>query len=90
MTARLDLLMRINPDFATALQKGEPWALKHADAVRGLDGQASRRHPERAFKEDGHTRRNWCGTCAFKGGCVICDLDGDHVGMKGHIEKYDY
>ena len=87
--SRLDLIMALNPEFATALARGERWALLHADAINGLDGKATRRHPERAFKEDGATRRNWCGTCAFKKGCVSCDLDGDHAAMKGRIAMYD-
>lgn len=74
MTPRLDTLMAMNPEFARAYRAGEDWALKHADAVRGIDGQASRRHPDRAFKEDGK-RRNWCGQCPSRLGCVVCDLD---------------
>jgi hypothetical protein len=89
MTARLDQMLAMNADFKEAYIKGERWALQHAEAIRGIDGQASRRFPERAFKEDGHTRRNWCGTCAHKEGCISCDLPGDHASMKGMIGIYD-
>lgn len=51
--SRLDLLMQLNPDFAKALWRRERWAWLRADAVEALDGRGSRRHPERAFKEDG-------------------------------------
>lgn len=75
MTPRLETLLNMNPEFETAYYAGEDWAMKQADAVLGLDGQASRRHPDRAFKEDGYTRRNWCGQCPSRDGCVMCDLD---------------
>jgi hypothetical protein len=87
--SRLDQLAAMNPEFAEALARGEKWALKHADAVNGLDGKATRRHPERAFKEDGVTRKNWCGSCASKLGCMVCDLDGDHMVSKGAVGIYD-
>ena len=87
--SRLSQLRALNPEFAAALAHGESWALKHADAVNGLDGMATRKHPERAFKEDGVTRRNWCGSCASKQGCVMCDLDGNHEAMKYAVGKYD-
>lgn len=90
MTARLNQVLMMNPEFATALRKGEPWAIKHAEGIRGIDGQASRRHPERAFKEDGTIRRNWCGSCAYVDGCVTCDLDGDHNASKGQVGKLKY
>lgn len=83
--------MAMNPKFAAALASGEDWALKHADSVRGIDGQGYRRHPERAHQEDGHTRRNWCGGCSDPQGCVTCDLDeptGElYRRMKPHIGK---
>ena len=85
MTARLQMLMGMNPTYARALENGESWAVQHAEQVRGLDGEASRRHPERAHKQDGITRQNWCGTCPFKGGCVMCDLDGNHAATKGYV-----
>lgn len=91
MTARLEAVMKMNPAFAEALARGEPWALKHAESVRGIDGQAGRRHPERAHQEDGHTRRNWCGGCSDPEGCVMCDLDEPtgkfYADMKSSIGK---
>jgi len=80
--------MQANPEFAEALGKGEAWAVKQADAIRGIDGESYRRHPERAFTEDGVTRRNWCGSCPFEGGCVCCDLDGDHKLTKNRGKLY--
>jgi len=74
--SRLDQLMALNTDFEEALGRGEKWALQHADMVNGLDGLASRRHPERAPYEDGE-RRNWCGRCSSKRGCIVCDLDNN-------------
>jgi hypothetical protein len=85
--SRLNLIMAMNPEFAEALTRGEKWAVRHADALNGLDGNASRRHPERAFEEDGITRRNWCGSCSSKRGCITCDLDGDHRATKGMVGK---
>lgn len=91
MTERLNTLIAMNPTFAKALAEGEDWALKQADSVRGIDGQSFRRHPERAHKEDGHTRRNWCGACSDPEGCVTCDLDKPtgrlYESMKPHIGK---
>lgn len=91
MTERLNALMAMNPEFAQALARGEDWALKQADSVRGIDGQSFRRHPERAHQEDGHTRRNWCGGCSDPEGCVTCDLDQPtgklYERMKPHIGK---
>ncbi len=91
MTDRLNALIAMNPDFREALERGEDWALKHADSVRGIDGQSIRRHPERAHQEDGHTRRNWCGGCSDPEGCVTCDLDQPtgqlYQSLKAHIGK---
>lgn len=89
MSERLQRMFEMNPGFTDAYAKGESWALKHADSLRGLDGESFRRHPERAHQEDGITPRNWCGTCPNKKGCVTCDLDGDYEAMKGKIAKWD-
>ena len=75
MTPRLQTLLAMNKEFADAYHRGEKWAVDHAECVLGLDGQASRRHPERTLREDGETRRNWCGQCPSRQGCVMCDLD---------------
>lgn len=74
MTERLNQVMSMNPTFARALANGEDWALRQAESIRGIDDQASRRHPERAHKEDGRPH-NWCGACPHKDGCMMCDLD---------------
>ena len=84
MNGRLQAVQDLNPEFAEALERGDRWAIEHAEMVRGIDGESSRRHPERVLREDG-TRRNWCGSCGHKDGCVMCDLDGDPEGMKGYI-----
>lgn len=70
--------MAVNPTFAQALARGERWAVERAEMVRGIDGEASRQFPERAPEEDGVTRRNWCGSCPSKLGCVMCDLPPNH------------
>ncbi len=81
-TDRLREMRALNPGFAAAEAKGESWATQRADMIRGIDGKASRRHPERAPLEDG-LPRNWCGTCLHAEGCVMCDLDGmDHATFK--------
>ena len=91
MTERLNQLMALNPEFAVALAKGEDWAIIQAESVRGIDGKASRRHPERAHKEDGRPH-NWCGACSHKDGCIMCDLDEPDAktyrGLKPAIGKY--
>lgn len=74
MNARLDEMFRLNPDFAEAHRKGEKWASQQVDEILGLDGQGSRKYPERNRQQDG-TPRNWCGACQHPEGCVMCDLD---------------
>lgn len=71
------MLRVLNPEFAQAEMRGDRWAMRHADTVRGIDGKASRIHPERAMKEDGRPR-NWCGSCVHPEGCVTCDLSDKH------------
>ena len=91
MTARLETMMKMNPVFAKTLADCEPWAVRRAESIRGIDGQAGRRHPERTYQEDGHTRRNWCGGCSDPEGCVTCDLDQpmgkDYKNLKSLIGK---
>lgn len=76
-TERLQRLRLLNSDFARAERAGEPWALNHAEMVRGIDGKSIRRHPERTPREDGEPR-NWCGSCPHPEGCISCDLDENH------------
>lgn len=91
MNARLDLTMKMDPAFKEAYDRGEKWALDYADCSRGIDGEASRKHPERTLKEDGFTRHNWCGACSDPDGCVSCDLDQPtgklYEQVKGSIGK---
>lgn len=87
-TPRLEAMLAANREFAEALGRGERWAVQRAEAIAGLDGLASRQHPERAFTEDGKTKRNWCGSCPFEEGCVQCDLDWNHEVFKEVGGKY--
>ncbi len=77
MSQRLNLLMQMNPDFAKAVAKGEKWAVQRVEAIRALDGYpTSRRFPERDRQETGR-KQNWCGSCPFVDGCMVCDLPYD-------------
>lgn len=80
-TERLRLLRAMNADFATAEARGERWAVQQADMIRGIDGQASRRYPERSRNEDGRPQ-NFCGSCPHPEGCVTCDLPNNHAFTK--------
>lgn len=74
MKNRLDLVILMNPEFAEAFSKAEPWSVQYADEVKAIDGQGSRKYPHRRRKEDGEPHR-FCGGCPFPEGCVSCDLD---------------
>ena len=87
MSDRLNHALMMNEDFAKAYAKQEKWAVDYADAVLALDGQASRRFPERNREEQGRPR-NWCGCCPFKEGCMSCDLPYDHS-MRNMIGTID-
>lgn len=80
-TGRLRLLRAMNPDFAAAERRGERWATRRADVVRGFEGKSYRRYPERAFQEDDGPR-NHCGSCPFPEGCMQCDLPENHAFRK--------
>ena len=83
MSARLNAVLQANEYFAKAYAKAEPWAVEQAEAILGLDGMSrGPRFPER--KPDG-IKHNWCGTCPYELGCVVCDLPGDHKAMKNFI-----
>jgi len=75
--SRLEMLRALNPEFAKAEVRGETWAIRQAECVRGLDGKASRRFPERAFNEN-NGPRNHCGSCPYEDGCMTCDLPENH------------
>jgi hypothetical protein len=77
----------LNPEFAEAEARGEKWALQHSDMVRGIDGKASRRHPDRAPKEDGRPH-NWCSDCIHPEGCITCDLDAMPPGLRKEFGSY--
>jgi hypothetical protein len=88
MSARLETMFAMNPDFKKAYLNGESWALKQADSIRGIDGQSNRRHPERAHQENGLERRNWCGACSDPEGCVTCDLDEPSGSVYQNMKPY--
>lgn len=81
MTERLRQMLALNPEFQEAVNRGEKWALQQQDEILGLDGKASRRHPERNREQDGKPR-DWCGSCPHSEGCIICDLDEDPTFLK--------
>src|ERR1051325_9412638 len=82
---RLSLLMQMNPHFANALSRREKWAVQRAEAVQALDGfPTSRRFPERDLEPQGP--KNWCGSCPFAEGCMVCDLPYD-PGMNKLVAK---
>ncbi|MEK7531105.1 MAG: hypothetical protein AAB573_04555 [Patescibacteria group bacterium] len=76
--ARLELLMKLNPEFRDRVHRGDREAMVRADIVTSLDdagGQLTgRKHPERALREDGKPH-HFCNGCSDKDGCVSCDLD---------------
>jgi hypothetical protein len=82
-TERLKLLRELNPHFAELEANGDPWALRQAEMVRGIEGQASRRFPERTMKEDGKPH-NFCGCCPHPEGCMMCDLPYNHEFSKSN------
>ncbi len=65
------LLLKLNPEYAEALARGEDWAVKHASNVESIN----RKDPhETQRKFDGKPRR-WCGSsCGHKEGCIVCTL----------------
>jgi hypothetical protein len=69
------LLKELNPEYAQALARGEPWALKHAQQCDSLN---SGEPPEMRRKFDGKPRK-WCGSaCGSPEGCVVCTLPENH------------
>lgn len=64
-------LLAANPDYAKALAKGEPWALKHARRCDSLNAG----EPEGFRREFDGKPRKWCGgACISPEGCVVCTL----------------
>lgn len=76
MSHRLSQTLALNDDFAKAYRKREPWALKRAEQIIALDNPVGR-HPDRVQ----NMMANHCGSCPWKNGCMVCDLDYD-LGMK--------
>lgn len=85
---RLAMLLALNEEFADAYRRGEKWALDRVQAVAELDNP-TRRFPERDQYTDG-LKRNWCGSCPFRDGCMECDLphNPEMKGMVGTIVSY--
>lgn len=64
-------LMALNPEYAEAVARGEPWALKHQEQCRSLNAGEPK---EMRRKFDGKPRK-WCGAaCSSPEGCVVCTL----------------
>ncbi|HVX90182.1 MAG TPA: hypothetical protein VHC20_00895 [Candidatus Paceibacterota bacterium] len=76
-----------NPDFAIALAKGEPWAMKHAERLRSLAAG----EPESHRREFTGERKKWCGAaCSSRKGCVTCILeDNPRVARSMREQGYD-
>ena len=67
-------LLAANPEYAQALARGEPWALKHAQRCESLN----RGEPEGFRRPFDGTKQKWCGgACPFRKGCVTCALPED-------------
>jgi len=65
------VLMAANPEYAQALARGEPWALKHAERCRSLNAGES----EGMRREFTGEYRRWCGgSCPYEKGCITCTL----------------
>lgn len=69
------LLQELNPEYAKALARGEPWALKHAGQCESIN----RGEPEGARRQFDGKPRKWCGgSCPNKKGCITCALPENH------------
>ena len=65
-------LLALNPEYAEALARGEPWAVKHAGQVDSFNSG----EPEGMRRKFDGKKRKWCGaSCPFKNGCVTCTLE---------------
>lgn len=66
-----EMLMRLNPEYARALARGEKWALDHAERCRSLNAG----EPEEMRRKFDGKPRKWCGeACDSPDGCVVCTL----------------
>lgn len=64
-------LLALNPEYAEALAKGEPWALKHAEMCRSLNAG----EPEGMRRQFTGEYKRWCGAaCPNEEGCITCTL----------------
>lgn len=67
----VEMLKQLNPEYAQALARGEPWALKHAEQCRSLNAG----EPEEMRRKFDGKPRKWCGeACSSPNGCVVCTL----------------
>jgi hypothetical protein len=65
------LLRQLNPEYAEAIARGEPWAIKHSMQVDSIN----RKEPEGMRREFDGKPRKWCGSsCGHEEGCVVCTL----------------
>lgn len=79
----INALMALNPEYANAIARGEPWALKHAERVRSLNAG----EPEGMRREFDGKPKKWCGSsCPHQEGCVVCTLPEDPKFAREHRE----
>jgi hypothetical protein len=65
------LLLALNPEYAEAIARGEPWAIKHATRVDSINAG----EPEGMRREFDSKPRKWCGSsCGHEEGCIVCTL----------------
>ena len=84
-------LLALNPEYAEALARGEPWALKHAERVESINTG----EPEGMRRKFDGKKRKWCGnSCPHKSGCVVCTLPENQenalaVRKLGQFDQFD-
>lgn len=67
-------LLALNPDYAKALARGEPWAIEHTLLCESLNAG----EPEGFRRKFDGVPRKWCGvSCTSQEGCVTCTLPED-------------
>ena len=70
----MGLLLALNPEYARALARREPWAVEHSKRSESLNlGE-----PEGYRRPFDGTSKKWCGgSCPFPEGCIMCTLPED-------------
>ncbi len=87
--SRLSMLLEMNPDFMKAFARGEDWAIRRARAVNALDDPTTDFDFDGLREPDG-MKKNRCGSCPYRDGCMVCDLPHDPTmkDMIGTIAHY--